>query len=109
MTTEEAERIAVRLGWKDREDYNDLTRRGLAVYEAKLKARLEPAHNNEFIAIEPNTEEYAIADSTGNAMRAIRKRQVVGPLLLMKIGPEPEYGLIARFLAADMLMGSQPK
>lgn len=109
MTTEEAEQIAAQLGWKDREDYNDLTRRGLAVYEAKLKARLEPEHNNEFIAIEPDTEEYAVADSTGNAMRAIRKRRVAGPLLLMKIGPEPEYSLAARFLAAEMMQKSQSK
>lgn len=103
MTSEEAERIAVQLGWKDRDDLNDLTRRGLAVYEAKLKTRLEPEHDNEFIAIEPDTEAYAIANSTGNAMRAMRKRQVTGPLLLMKIGPEPENGLAARFLAADMM------
>ena len=98
MTTEEAEQIAAQLGWKDREDYNDLTRRGLAVYEAKLKARLEPEHNNQFIAIEPDTEEYAVADSTGNAMRAMHKTHPTKPVLLMKIGPEPEYGLAARFL-----------
>lgn len=109
MTTEEADEIAVQLRWKDRDDLNDLTRRGLAVYEARLKASLEPEHNNEFVAIEPDSEEYAIANSTGNAMRAMRKRQVAGPLLLMKIGPEPEYGLAARFLAADMMQKGQPK
>ncbi len=109
MTTEEADAIAARLGWTGREDYNDLTRRGLAVYEAKLKARVEPAHTNEFIAIEPDTEEYAIADSTGNALRAMRKQQVKGPLFLMKIGPEPEYGLLARYLAGDLMQRSLPK
>ena len=86
-----------------------MTRRGLAVYESKLKAALEPGHNNQFVAIEPDSEEYAIADSTGNAMRAIRKRQVAGPLLLMKIGPEPEYGLIARVLASEMREKAEAK
>ena len=102
MTTEEAEKIATQLGWTDRDDLDDLIRRGLAVYEGKLKVTLEPEYDNQFIAIEPDTEEYAIADSTGNALRAIRKRQVVGPLLLMKIGPEPEYGLAARIYAGEM-------
>ena len=107
MTTEEADQIAAQLGWTEREDYNDLTRRGLALYESRLQARLELKYNNRFIAIEPDTEEYEIADSTGNAMRALRKRQVAGPLLLMKIGPEPEHGLAARFLAADMMQKVQ--
>lgn len=102
MTTEEAEKIASVLDWTGREGFSDITRRGLAVYDTKLKAELEPEYNNQFIAIEPDSEEYAIADSTGNAMRAMRKTHRAKRLLLMKIGPEPEYGLAARILASEM-------
>ena len=102
MTTEEAEEIASELNWTGREGFSDLTRRGLAVYESKLKAKLEPEHDNQFIAIEPDSEEYVVADSTGNAMRAMRKVHITKRLLLMKIGPEPEYGLAARILASEM-------
>ena len=103
MTTKEAEEIASELNWTGREGFSDLTRRGLAVYESKLKAKLEPDYNNQFIAIEPDSEEYAIADSTGNAMRAIRKTHTAKRLLLMKIGPEPETELAIRILGAEAL------
>lgn len=109
MTTEEAEAIAIRHNWTGRAGFQELTRRGLAVYESKLKANLEPEYNNQFIAIEPDSEEYAIANSTGNAMRAMRKNHQNKPLLLMKIGPEPEYGLAARILASEMREGSRAK
>jgi hypothetical protein len=79
------------------------------LYETALKSKLEPEYNNQFIAIEPDSEEYAIANSTGNAMRAMRKRHATGRLLLMKIGLEPEYGLAARILASDMAAGDKAK
>ena len=82
---------------------DDMTRRALALYESKLKAKLEPEHNNQFIAIEPDSEAYAIADSSGNAMRAMHKTYPDKPVLLMKIGPEPEYDLAIRILGAQAL------
>ena len=83
----------------------ELTRRGLALYDGKLKALLEPDHNNEFVAIEPDSEEYVIARSSGDAMRAMHKRYPDRLMVLMKIGPEPEYGLAARILAGEMMAG----
>jgi len=87
----------------------EVARRGRALYEAQLRAVLEPEYNNRFVAIHPDSGEYAVADSTGNAMRAIRKSRPQGRLYLTKIGPEPEYGLTARILMADMMVGKQPK
>ena len=88
---------------------SDVARRGRALYEANLKAVLEPEYNNRFVAIHPDSGEYAVADSTGNAMRAIRKTRPQGRLYLTKIGPEPEYGLAARLLMAEMMAGKQAK
>lgn len=73
------------------------------LYETKLKAKLEPEFNNKFIAIEPDTEAYAIADSSGNAMRAMHKTHPAKPVLLMKIGPEPETELAIRILGSEAL------
>ena len=73
-----------------------LTDRGLAIYDEKLKPILEPAYDKKFVAIHVDTEEYAVANSSADAMRAIRKRQPQGYLVMMKIGNEPEWGLAAR-------------
>ena len=87
----------------------DIARRGRALYETKLKAVLEPEFNNCFVAIHPDSGEYVVADSTGNAMRAIRRNRPQGRLYLTKIGPEPEYGLTARILMAEMMAGKRSK
>jgi len=91
------------------QDFDEQMRRADALYQDKLKAILEPQHNNEFIAIEPNSGEYAVASSTGNAMRAMHSRFPTQPLLLKKIGPEPEYDLAARIFASDMRASNQTK
>ena len=87
------------------EETDEKMQKARTLYESKLKAQLEPEFNNQFIAIHPDSEDYTIANSTGNAMRAMRKIHSTGRLLLMK----PEYGLAARILASDMIAGSRPK
>jgi hypothetical protein len=91
------------------QDLEERMQRADALYQDKLKAILEPEYNNKFIAIEPDSGEYAVADSTGNAMRAMHSRFPTQPLLLKKIGPEPEYDLAARIFASDMRASNQTK
>ncbi len=87
-----AEQLVTRVDEKE----NALFERGLAIYEEKLKPLLEPFHNNEFVSIHVETEEYALGASSGDALRAIRKRHPRGWLVILKIGDEPEWGLAAR-------------
>ena len=61
------------------------------------------------MAIHLGSGEYAVADSTGNAMRAMRKSRPRGRLYLTKIRPELEYGLTARILMAEMMAGKCEK
>ena len=75
---------------------------GRTIYENRLKAILEPAENNRFVAIHPDSGEYTVANSTGEALRLMRGIQPQGLLYFTKIGPEPEYGLSARILMAEM-------
>lgn len=66
--------------------------RGRAIYDAKLKALLEPAHNNEFVVIHVDTEDYAVGPTFTHAKREMRRRHSLdGRLMGMKIGTEPEY------------------
>ena len=84
------------------EEHEALTNHGLAIYEDKLKLILEPAFDNKYVAIHVDSEDYEVADSSGDAMRGMRKRRSEGRLVIMKIGDEPEWGLAARILAGRM-------
>lgn len=89
-------------------EISDLTRLGLAVYEARLKELLEPKDDGQFVAIHVDTEDYAVAPSSGRAMRALLQRHPVdGRMVIRKIGPEPEYGLLSRMIASELLAGGR--
>lgn len=89
---------------------SDLTRLGLVVYDAKLKPLLEPRDDGKFVAIHVDTEDYAVASSSGQAMRVLLRRHPVdGRMIIRKIGPELEYGLLARMIASELLAQYQVK
>jgi hypothetical protein len=87
------------------EEYEALTNWGLAIYEKKLKPILEPDFDKKYVAIHVDTEDCAVASSSGDAMRAIRKRRPDGFLLMMRVGNEPEWGLAGRILAGELAAG----
>lgn len=89
------------------EEHDVLFQQGLAIYDEILKPVLEPAYNNQYVAIHVASGEYAVAKSSGDSMRAMRKRQPEGPLVVMQIGPEPEWGLAGRLLASQMAAGQR--
>lgn len=84
---------------------DNLTQRGLAIYDTRLKAQLEPERNGQFVAIHVDTGDHVVASRSGDAMRAMRAIHDQGPLVLMRIGPEPEYGLAACLLAGQRQTG----
>ncbi len=84
------------------EEHEALTNRGLAIYEENLKSILEPEFDNKYVAIHVDTGDYEVANSSGDGMRAMRKRHLKGRLVIMRIGDEPEWGLAARLLAGQM-------
>jgi hypothetical protein len=87
---------------------SDLTQRGLSLYEKKLKNVLEPDQNSRYVAIHVPTGDYALGDTSGDAMREILKQHPVdGQLIIRKIGPEPDYGMASRVLAGELLTAKQ--
>lgn len=85
------------------EEHDVLSEKGLAIYDEILKPALEPSYNKQYVAIHVASGEHAVARSSGNAMRAMRERQPSGPLVIMQIGPEPEWGLAGRLPAPTPL------
>lgn len=84
-----------------------LSKRGLAIYDERLKPILESKFDKKYVAIHVETADYEVADSSGNAMRAMRKRHPQGWLVMKRIGNEPEWGLAARLLVGKMMAGQQ--
>jgi hypothetical protein len=73
----------------------------LAFYNANLKAKLEPKHSGQYVAIHADTHEYVISRSSGEAMREMHKLHPKGQVLIHRIGLTPaDSGLAARMLGA---------
>jgi len=89
------------------EENDVLFQQGLAIYDEVLKPILEPAYNKQYVAIHVASGEHAVGRSSGDAMRAMRKRQAEGSLVIMQIGPDPEWGLAGRLFASQMAAGQR--
>lgn len=75
---------------------DDVTQRGLAIYRDRLQAVLEPEHADEVVAIHLDSGDYAVADSSPEALRAMRRVHPSGLLFLYTIGPASDVGLARR-------------
>ncbi len=64
----------------------ETTRRGLAIYEGRLKPLLEPEKDGQVVAIHVDSGEYDVARFAGDAFRRLRKRQPSGQIFLLTIG-----------------------
>ena len=90
----------------DSEMTREIGRKGRAIYDEKLKAVLEPEHNNEFVVIHVDNGDYAVARRRWDATEVMHGRYGIdGRLLAMRIGQEPEYALASRVVATE---GAKP-
>lgn len=55
------------------EKTRELVRGGEELYQTKLKAALEPAHQNKFVAIDPDSGDYFLGDTLGEALDAAQE------------------------------------
>jgi hypothetical protein len=53
---------------------SELSKRGLAIYEEKLKTILEPEYNGQVVAIHVDSGDYVVAKNSPDAMRAMHSR-----------------------------------
>ena len=52
----------------------DVARRAKQLYEEKLRAKLESTNMNDFVAIEPESRDYFLADTFDAAVKAARSK-----------------------------------
>ncbi len=72
---------------------NDLVVKGQKIYDHTLKAVLEPQHAGKFVAIEPDSGRYFLADTGIAALRAARA-EIPGRLFyLVRIGHRAAYNI----------------
>jgi hypothetical protein len=70
---------------------DDLAGNGQRLYDERLRALLEPEHEGEFVAIEPETERYFLGTTGLTALRAGR-RELPGKLFyLLRVGHDAAY------------------
>jgi hypothetical protein len=64
----------------------NLAERAKALYESKLKILLEPTAKGKFVAIEPDTEKYFVADTGTKAILQAREALPDKLFFLMRVG-----------------------
>ncbi|MCG8449629.1 MAG: hypothetical protein MI725_08625 [Pirellulales bacterium] len=51
----------------------DVAQRATAIYEEKLRHKLEKRHLNQFVAVEPDSGDYFVRETLSSAIQAARK------------------------------------
>lgn len=67
-------------------DTQEVCRKGQAVYEGQLKARLEPMRQGEYVAIEIETADFLVAETGSDALANLRQKHPDGVFYLARIG-----------------------
>ena len=70
---------------------NDLAESGQRLYDERLKALLEPEHEGEFVAIDPDSERYFLGPTGLAALRAGRKELPNKLFYLLRVGSDAAY------------------
>ncbi|MBM4036202.1 MAG: hypothetical protein FJ291_31085 [Planctomycetes bacterium] len=65
---------------------DELVRRGQDYYERVLRAKLDPAHRGEFLAIEVESGDYALGKSTLDALDKAEAKHPDSVFYIMRVG-----------------------
>ena len=70
---------------------DDLAESGQRLYDERLRALLEPDHEGEFVAIDPDTERYFLGQTGLAALRAGRRELPDKLFYLLRVGHDAAY------------------
>lgn len=73
------------------ETTDDLDESGQRLYDERLRAQLEPGHEGEFVAIEPETGRYFLGPTGLAALRAGRGELPGKLFYLLRVGQPAAY------------------
>ena len=72
---------------------DELAESGQRLYDERLRALLEPEHEGEFVAIEPESERYFLGQTGLAALRAGRRELPDKLFYLLRVGSDAAYHL----------------
>ena len=82
-------------------DPQQATNMAIEQYDSQLRVLLEPSYMGQWVAIHPESGDYAVGRSSPVARRALFERYPRGMIVTMSIGPEePDPALHRRLLGA---------
>jgi hypothetical protein len=81
----------------DSEPADDLGESGQRLYDGCLKALLEPEHEGEFVAIDPDSERYLLGPTSLAALRAGHKELPGKLFYLLRVGHVVAYRVGGHF------------
>ena len=73
------------------EPTDPLSESGQRLYDERLRGILEPEHTGEFVAIEPDTEQYFLGSTGLAALRAGREALPGKLFYLLRVGSDAAY------------------
>jgi len=74
------------------EDANDdLVKRGQSTYRERLASLLEPSHDGEFVAVEPDSAQYFLGNTASAALIAARAAMPNNLFYLTRVGRETAH------------------
>jgi hypothetical protein len=79
----------------------EIVRRGIEIYDQRLKPLLEPEHVGKFIAIAVEDGDYEIAETSLDADLALRQRHPDAVLYINRIGHLSAYEWVTPYWYAD--------
>ena len=87
------------------EEMDQLSVRGWAIYQEKIKPVFEPAENGKVVAIHLTSGDFEVARNSALASKAIRSRHPDGLLMVTDIGPAKIDGLTLRMMGSQLISG----
>jgi hypothetical protein len=72
---------------------DDLVERGQTTYRRRLAAILEPSHDGEFVAVEPDSARYFLGNTASAALVAARTAMPNNLFYLTRVGRETAHSV----------------
>ena len=92
------------------DELNRLSAKGHAIYDARLKAILEPGYNGQDVAIHLDTGDYEVGKRASRPAITLRKRHPEGGMIMVTdVGPPRPDDMLAARMLASKLAASQNK
>lgn len=79
----------------------EIVRRGKEIYEREIRARVEPEHEGEFLAVDTETGAWMLGKDGLTATRGLREREPEAVVCLLRVGYATAYKIGGHEIAAS--------